>query len=751
MSGQDALMSAYIGAGNTPRGRARLPSSRRRDKPQLSCNLCRRRKLKCNREQPCSSCEKRCLGLYCTYQANTELPSGTEKSQASKQPGRLQDRIQQLEDLVVDLMHKNSTDTYVREPRTAPDVSPRSVPSEDPQATSIDGEETPDDVPATDHGTMKLNGKEATYVSSGHWAAILDGISELKEYFEQEEMAQHVNPVPDTPPAYIAGPLLLLGCSRPPDMEEILASVPPKTTVDRLVSRYFNSFEMSPAILYSGQFLEEYQQFWEDPSAVPPTWLGLLFSIMCIAAQFQKYDSEPGTGVSIGAPAGLNLEVMITTFRQRIVQCLVLGRYTKGGPYVIETLMVYFTSEYFLCKDAEIGVWIVLGIAVQIAMHMGYHRDPKHFPGMSPFESEMRRRVWATIFQLDLGISAQMGMPRLIKGSQVDTEEPRNLRDSDFNKLSQEIPPSRPESELTPILYRIVKGRMLFAFGVVWDFAAEIKTHTYAEVMEIDTKLEKAHESIPTPLEWRSIAHCITDTPQMILQKIALKGIYWRARIVLHRKYLGLAKTQSQYAYSREASLDAAFKLLDYQHMLDEETQPFCQLYQDRWKVSSVVNHDFLLAASLLCSYLQQISDTTHPFKQGSEGEKIIKFLARSREIWIRSSSTSKEAQKAAQALSIVLRNHAPTASTFPSEGNISYQLQSLASYSDPSVYNKGYVPEADFPSPFLDLSTIENWDFSCGRTTDKSSSSVWADSLHTPVTNVISSMSSSRWPWHSQ
>ena len=34
-----------LGPGKTPSGRARLPSSRPREKPQLSCNLCRRRKL----------------------------------------------------------------------------------------------------------------------------------------------------------------------------------------------------------------------------------------------------------------------------------------------------------------------------------------------------------------------------------------------------------------------------------------------------------------------------------------------------------------------------------------------------------------------------------------------------------------------------------------------------------------------------------------------------------------------------------
>lgn len=421
----------------------------------------------------------------------------------------------------------------------------------------------------------------------------------------------------------------------------------------------------------------QYKRFWEEPSATPCIWLGLLLAIMCLAAQFQKFSSDSGSGVR--GSAGTDLEALIATFRQRSAQCLVLGRYTKGGPYVLEALLLYFTNEHFLCKDAEIDVWIILSIIVQIAIHTGHHKDPKHFKAMSPFTGEMRRRVWATIRELDLGISAQMGVPRLIKQSQTDTEEPRNLKDSDFNISTQTLPLSRPDSELTPMLYRIVKGRLMFAFGLIWDAAADVKSQSYAEIMETDAKLETAHRSIPTCLEWQSMAHCITEAPQIIMQKLSLESLYWRAKIVLHRRFQA-----AQYTYSREACLNAAFNLLDYQHMLDEETQPFGRLYQDRWRVSSIINHDFLLAASLLCSYLE-VYHPAHQLEDGPEVEKIITYLARSREIWVRSTSVSKEAQKAVQALNIVLRDRTAATSTPLSQDNVLCELQSLAGYTDPT------------------------------------------------------------------
>lgn len=56
-----------------------------------------------------------------------------------------------------------------------------------------------------------------------------------------------------------------------------------------------------------------------------------------------------------------DLQQMVETFREKIVQCLVCGDYAKGGPYVLETLMLYIAVELFLRSDAEIGIWILLG------------------------------------------------------------------------------------------------------------------------------------------------------------------------------------------------------------------------------------------------------------------------------------------------------------------------------------------------------------------------------------------------------
>jgi hypothetical protein len=73
-----------------------------------------------------------------------------------------------------------------------------------------------------------------------------------------------------------------------------------------------------------------------------------------------------------------------------------------------------------------------------------------------------------------------------------------------------------------------------------------------------------------------------------------------------------------------------------------------------RWRVSSLLNHDFLLAASVLCFYIK-LYNGSKGVTVDQELSEIGSLLAKSHEIWLRCSTASKEAQKAVQSLKIIL------------------------------------------------------------------------------------------------
>jgi hypothetical protein len=59
----------------------------------------------------------------------------------------------------------------------------------------------------------------------------------------------------------------------------------------------------------------------------------------------------------------------------------------------------------------------------------------------------------------------------MIKPEQCDTEEPRNLLDSDFDENTLELPTSRPESEVIPILFLLAKNKIISVGGLISDLA----------------------------------------------------------------------------------------------------------------------------------------------------------------------------------------------------------------------------------------------------------------------------------------
>ncbi|KAJ5735862.1 fungal-specific transcription factor domain protein [Penicillium malachiteum] len=474
---------------------------------------------------------------------------------------------------------------------------------------------------SSEYGSMRHHSHGANYVGSIHWSAVLDSISELKDHYEKEEEARMLansDPAPYRSP----GPLLLYQPVHT-TKAEILASIPPR-----------------------GHFLKQYENFWQDPASASLLWLGLLFSMMALSTQHQQLIEDTPEAEAL---------IRISNFRERIVHCLVLGEFTKGTKYILETLIHYITLELLLCKDADIGAWLVMGIILQLALSRGYHRDPQNFPKISLFDAEMRRRVWAVIVQMDLRLSSQMGFPRLLKLHQCDTIEPLNLIDSDFDETTTEMPPSRSENDITPVLYLIARNRIDHISGQVSDLLANTQEHSYAEVMRLDGNLQEANELLPPIFQWQPLSQSLTVPPHIVMQRIWLQLSIPRMTIWLHRKYLGSAYDNGEYEYSIKACIQAAIQIVEFQKLLDDETQSDGMLYPVRWMLTSLSRFVFLLGMSILCYYVQLSKKAPEGLSDNEMTTKIYDLLHSIYPIWLRWSPGSREAQKAAEHLSLIL------------------------------------------------------------------------------------------------
>ncbi|KAL5114286.1 hypothetical protein ACEQ8H_007806 [Pleosporales sp. CAS-2024a] len=536
--------------------------------------------------------------------------------------------------------------------------------------TSLPDVTTTDDQPIVP-GTsdrVKISKDTTTYTNSGHWTSILDGISELKEHLDQIPNSAHAR---DNNAGDLPGPDILFGRQRHATKQELLAALPPRSEANQLVFGYFVSVGTLPMMLHRPSFYKEYEAFWLRPFEVSEMWLALLYAVLSGGAQFQVSDGETLRGDT--QRDSLNI-ARVDLYREKAVQAMILANYTKCPPFTIDALLSYFCIEFMRSSDTQFSMWVLTGMIVRIALRMGYHRDPSRFANISPFEAEVRRRSWLTVLTLDLVSSAQVGLPRMIQPFMYDTQEPRNLDEEELYEEMEELPPSHPEIELTPLLYSIVSARVRNVHAKIMDLTNATSLPPYRDVMSVDALLRHVYDKLPVACQALASEGFDLATDPTSTRRLYLGLSFLKAELMLHRPYLLPGRTDIRYDYSRRVCLNAAFKMLELQQKLDSEIQPGgklwvpgWQLFTISWYLSSVVASDFLLATTVLILDLDK--DLTAPSPLVYNGttsgleldrappshEAIAELLRATRRIWLKAGQRSHEARKAAEAIRLVL------------------------------------------------------------------------------------------------
>lgn len=398
-------------ASNTPSsGAARSPDQhrvvRKRNRVPLSCYPCRSRKLKCDRSHPCTNCVKRegADTLSCSYA--TPANRKRNQTQGPNTPDDMQNRIDRLEGLVLSLMHGGANISpadaaaaaAVAVSSNSSKSGPGAVNSETPDSSSArmdedgnmrdyadDDDSDIDGGLANSLGVLKVDtdrGK-SMYIGQEHWHSILADISEVKNYFisHKKDLEKSYEKVLLSKPATARdGPTFLMGATPASDVE-LRAELPPKSHVLTLCGRYFNSMDNAVNIVHAPTFHHQLRQHWQDPSKSPIMWLGLLYSVLCLAMlSYHKVGDEPPEW------KGRSLE-LASEYRLRTVQCLIAGDYTKPGEYTVETMLLYIFGEFSSRWDADMSLYLINSLVVRVAFRMGYHRDAKWFPSLSPFQA----------------------------------------------------------------------------------------------------------------------------------------------------------------------------------------------------------------------------------------------------------------------------------------------------------------------------------------------------------------------------
>ncbi|KUI56545.1 hypothetical protein VP1G_03899 [Cytospora mali] len=672
----------------TPSSGARSPDQlrvvRRRNRVPLSCYPCRSRKLKCDRSHPCSNCVKRegVDTLSCSYA--TPANRKRNQNQQGNTPDDMQNRIDRLEGLVLSLMHGGANISPTEAAAAAAVVSATSSSSKSgpgansatPNSDSIgmeaddgdmrdDGDEDSDidDGLANSLGVLKVDADrgKSMYIGQEHWHTLLADISEVKNYFisHKKDLERSYEKVLLSKPATARdGPTFLTGAPPATDIE-LRAELPPKSAVLTLCGRYFNSMDNAVNIVHSPSFYQQLRAHWQDPSKTPIMWLGLLYSILCLAMlSYHKVGDEPPEW------KGRALE-LAAEYRLRTVQCLICADYTKSGEYTVETMLLYVFGEFSSRWDADLSLWLICSVVTRVAFRMGYHRDAKWFPTLTPFQAEMRRRTWSLVRMSDVIFSHMVSLPSMIYDHDCDTQLPHNIFDEEFGPDTKVLPPSRPNTEPTPISYMIAKVKLSLELGNILQNVNRVgKQVSYDEILSFDARLRELRQELPPHLKMQSLegSH---DTLTLIIARFNVDILYQKIMCILHRKYVARSRHNPRYAHSRRAAIEAALEMLRHLISLHRESQPNGRLRSIKWFVASIATKEFLLPSMLLLLDLhydkqaeaagQRQSSQALYFWTPEQRLEMIRSLEATRDIWEGLADGSMEAVKAYNIIKIML------------------------------------------------------------------------------------------------
>jgi len=206
------------------------------------------------------------------------------------------------------------------------------------------------------------------------------------------------------------------------------SSIPDRFVADRLVDGYLRTFETVYRVLHVPTFQADYERYWEGPNAADQAFVVLMQLCMAIGACF--YDDNH------------SLRAQATAWIYEARFWLLLppekARLTITGLQIMCLLQIARQTA-----GVSGGItWISAGALLRAAVSMGLHHDPKNLVRMPLQHAETRRRLWATILEMDLQSSLDAGSPPLLSLCDFDTRMPARLNDRDITNDGSQHPSS---------------------------------------------------------------------------------------------------------------------------------------------------------------------------------------------------------------------------------------------------------------------------------------------------------------------
>ncbi|PKX96376.1 C6 zinc finger domain protein [Aspergillus novofumigatus IBT 16806] len=445
---------------------------------RLTCQACTRRKVKCDKKSPCTNCLKH--GISCVAVERPRWPRGRSGKQAISREQDLSNRVAKLEQMIQNLTRskKGTGDVSSSRGETTIPRSGRSPKSQSetvqtteelfpPQPLILQPTNTPDDA---------LGSGSASYTTR-----------------RERRTENH----PELPSEPVRRRILV---------DIFLRQVDPVLKILHRPSLCAYLLEGKPYLGYA-------------PGHPVPAALA--------SAVFYMASSTLAEDQCL-ALLGERKETVLARYNEETkaalgkVDFLVTNDLTVLQAFVLSLVAAR-------THDHSRKVWTMLSVALRIAQALSLHMTDPPFP-VTPFEREMRRRLWHLIGWLDLEASLNRGSESMMRSAWIQTHSLTSINDDDFGFHSEDpLPAAQSGPTEATLLIMFAHGQCALRALDLSHFAEPGITDIHMRQQTVDHFRRTTKELLagcdPENVAFHWFTSQIQEQISAVLQLIALRPL----------------------------------------------------------------------------------------------------------------------------------------------------------------------------------------------------------------------------------
>ena len=482
-----------------------------------ACVLCQRRKVKCDRRDPCGACRK--ARAQCEFRAPAPPRRRARKSVETV----LIARIRRYEDLLkgygVQIEPLSSSAEATRQVENM-DIVPKDSNSKPRRSPGQDLNTCrPSKEQITENGRMVMKNGKARYLENKLWTHLSDEFMEAGDILpvSSDDEDAEVSPSRGLNGVDFHGSDLLLGSPAHFDLRN-LHPLPIQGL--RLWQTFLDNVNPLVKVIHAPTLQQAMLEATEDLDNVPKAMEPLMFAIYaCAVVSMGNAECEKILGEARAD--------VLPRYQSAARQALIGAGLLKSSNIMVLQAFVLFLHSLRQGYESQ-SLWVLTGVATRIGVRLGLHRDGADL-GLPPFEAEMRRRLWWQIALMESRAAEFSGVGQLLMHMNWTTRLPLNINDSSLHPSMVDLPvEENGATEMIHCLLRYEVGNFMKQGGPMSALDGTRQKFTSSEV-PVDYKV-KAIQDLEELLESRYLRYCDPSIPLHYVSAIIVRLIMCKMR-----------------------------------------------------------------------------------------------------------------------------------------------------------------------------------------------------------------------------